>query len=1412
MIILSAIERHDGAEFTLTTEPLPVSSSTPSIGIFMRAGQRYVGKSQIAENIEGTLRAALKEICWNGIYAAYGCHAQRLMLSEQAWVEPAGAESFRDLYGVNFSRAIHVMSEWIEGFAPFNAGLIEQLRQPMPPEELMLTVDARVLPVQGVGQILAVALLVNDRDCLHARGVNVGYTVLKNEGNVPVALQAIKIDPGEAFYLLGRAVAHPDVLRDLENIRQGLIAVGSNAYVSFAGLPHTVKQEFLTTMRTIINTSPEQLRALFTREGLQPLFPDAAAIAPAVAFLQQRQAVLAQTYQALLDDAHQHPQTPEACLALIQAKYTQEATLRDPVTGNRYSIDAQFVNLSLLMRRDEVARAEAATIDNAGTREGLVSSFEVIRARKQPVALSDLFATDTHTRRINLVGGAGTGKSSTCQFIVSQWAQGNFLMEFSLVVWVPLRHLTSDRYPSGDSYGPLDLIIQEALGLPASGELSVQVAALYNPATTLWILDGYDEIVGRVPAHLRDVFDHMTTAPNRLLTGRPHAMQGFPCNAEVEVAGFSSDNIAEFVKRFVGSADHLPLLQHIKQNSLLRDLARVPINLILLCHALSAPGALEVAAESMSLTLLYQRVEQLMWQRYCQRQGEDMERLTPERQLTLTAPLMAAFSGIAFDAMRAGKIMIPGQRIYYGALAEGLEDSPTLWKKLLDSGVIVQAQGDSGDPLTSEFHFLHLTLQEYFAAKQIAAACQSNQAETLGWMRQNKYTQRLEVMWWFTAGLVTPIPEALERFGQIWLGAPRDLGGQWEARVWLRMVEEGRWHQLPTPTATIVEMLESLKQAVIHNVTRFLSGTKPWEDLPWCHIIFRDCPLWKRAVLLDNPAFMSVLQLALQSEDTLIKQKATGFLQLLGLPEILKLPWMASAFKSALQDSNAELRATALWVFEGMGDKLLTSPWALNRVLLALENKDYARVPDRLESMSRMFGMTPPQDFASQCVQNCAVGIVQRLGVKILTCPKLVTWLESAVQHTDLRIRESAARVLQGMGVKIVEYPWMVEWLKIGLQDHVPVSMIRDYAVHAARSLGPKLLECSPLVDVLAAMLTNNNPWVDFVQASAAQVLQGLGAHILENPALMSALRVALQKTSSRDVQKAGFQVLQGLGDALVVDPQWADLLAALRLALVGRDDYLQGCAVEVLAGFSERVLNSADPWVLQALHAALVNEKTQYRALSVMQQWGPRILRYPEMVEGLISALNSAQEHVSGAALGVLKNLGLKILDDSRMLAALQRALSADSIRVRHEALLVLPELGLQVLNHPPLLASLQLALQHEHEHIRKPALALLMSVLAALPGSGVQLPDYFFDQTTMMLAARLGAISVEGNMFYLDGKAGRFTQELSVAQVAQLQVVWFEVAPAASALEASAFSAPLSIFAAGGGGALRLPGPSPS
>ena len=1217
--------------------------------------------------------------------------------------------------------------------------------------------ESRALPLCALSCSRCGVSFSSDIDCVGNSGKNVGFTVSRDEDNVPTHVQAIKIDPGYAFTNCPRT--HMDSagfralqLKSLEELRTFVVPLGTTQSTRFAALPPSVQSEFLECVRDISNTTAGQLEQFFCREGLEPLFIDDSSIQQRVVFLEERRAAIMETYTPLLLLHHiVQPGCAADCEQMVRAKYSRDAVLRDPVTGSQLPIEERLVNLALLQERIDSGDgadtgAAVARKGAAGGRRNLASSFDAIRAKKVDIQLKDLLSKCVGgTKRINMKGGAGYGKSTCCQCMLLQWAKGLLFTEFKLVVLVPLRNLTSSRYPDGDKYDVVDIIIQEALCMQSSPELRAVVAGMYSESSTLWVLDGYDEIVDRVPEHLQAAYTSLMSAKNRILTGRPHAMQGVPADLHVEVAGFRDDNITEFVERFcatVGTAvTPAALLAYLRGQALLWDLAHVPISLVMTCHVLSQPAALARHGD-MTMTELYTEMEAVLLRRYCQKQGENLERLTPARHKEM-AQIVAVVSGVAFDAMLAGSVIIPGYALFDWMLDVGMltgDDAAgdaAAWQQLLTSGIVVQAQGDAAAPQDGLYHFLHLTVQEYFAGRHLARLCALGVSKHFVWLQTNKYMRRLEVMWWFAGGLLGRALDGevtgLETFTGLWTGAPRDAGRQTETRILLRVIEEGRLFRLPddfsaVATKALVSQVNSTVLDAVHGV--LVSKTTRMLDLPWLDVL-SDCPSWCATValpflrslafpssalcdeaedvrrlfgmlarslgprLVEDAAILALLQAGISHPDARVRQSTFSLLAAMGL-QLGTLPWMEDWIRSCAAPGTPEDAVLASFQLVGQFSQSNAYPSLVQALLqVGLQSTAVRSACMKLLRSCGLLFLSPEflrrwfeaaaADPATVDITSCALQLLPRLGLEWYSTSLAHELMPAALRSTEREVRLTAFQMVRALnptsGSKL-DVAWVASWVTAVLSVREPQTVDADAEGCVADVLindGGALVLSS-----VKAVMT----WIMFRLGSSA-------------PTVPDAVVRVLKGTSPAALES---ELLTTLIHSWVAPPDAASVTAEHRTRRL----------ITVLPCFPLDAVLRRLPWLPSWLQTALrsMDGTVRQQAAFVAKHLGPGIAALPWFPTCLSSLLSHGVVHVRVTGAELVRDLGAPLLHVPPVQRWIMAQRESEHINERVLVLAIIHAAGMQIMSFPDLFTALQSVREDEHSAMKLQMLRLMQRI----------------------------------------------------------------------------------------------------
>ena len=318
-------------------------------------------------------------------------------------------------------------------------------------------------------------------------------------------------------------------------------------------------------------------------------------------------------------------------------------------------------------------------------------------------------------------GSPGIGKTTICLKLAHDWANRamprNF-PSFKLVFLLKCRDMKGDIIEDiGEDI--FEQLLPEDLKEKTKEALVNFLEDLNNQKQILIIFDGLDELpdksedrVNKVLGRKKLSFCYVlaTTRQEKGIETRKQ-LQFDMCLA---IEGFSEDDSFEYIRkhfRNIGtehSATGERLIKEVKQNPLLRDLQRNPLNLLLLCvvyedHEGSLPS---------SITELYQTIVRCLLRRYCARE----ELKTPEKDEDLDKQFERPI--LALGEL-AWKCLLNDHLSFYEDELEELEKSD---EKIVARRVGLVYKEESLKRLKPRhaYSFLHKTFQEYLAASHIA--------------------------------------------------------------------------------------------------------------------------------------------------------------------------------------------------------------------------------------------------------------------------------------------------------------------------------------------------------------------------------------------------------------------------------------------------------------------------------------------------------------------------------------------------------------------------------------------------------------------------------------------------------------------------------------------------------------------
>ena len=397
--------------------------------------------------------------------------------------------------------------------------------------------------------------------------------------------------------------------------------------------------------------------------------------------------------------------------------------------------------------------------------------------QSKSVRPEDIFGTDHNN--VLVVGRPGIGKTMLSTKLLRMWASGNPKMNthFDMAFLLKFRHLNSET----------DLNLYELLDRAetlTAGRLDDEVWSYIkeNPTKVLLIFDGIDEFSARSniaqdDSHYKNTGEakmplrclYMKLVSGKLLPGctvitttRPTAVEcvrHLKYKRTVEILGFTSEQIEDYVEKFT-EGDRVAketIWQHISTNINLFSLCYIPVNCFIICHCLLHLitisifyGGLELPTK---MTEIYSMTVKIFFYKHnrddkysCSKTDVGTYMYKPFKQLHPENEMVFKRLGkIAFNGIKQGRL------IFQSSEVDGLEDCGLL-HRLPDA----KPHSLTEQP-KAQYCFLHLTMQEFFAAKHVTDTM--TKQEVRRFVADHINEGAWQVVTQFVAGLLEPDPD-----------------------------------------------------------------------------------------------------------------------------------------------------------------------------------------------------------------------------------------------------------------------------------------------------------------------------------------------------------------------------------------------------------------------------------------------------------------------------------------------------------------------------------------------------------------------------------------------------------------------------------------------------------------------------
>ena len=381
---------------------------------------------------------------------------------------------------------------------------------------------------------------------------------------------------------------------------------------------------------------------------------------------------------------------------------------------------------------------------------------------------SPKYPLNVENKKVLIVGRPGIGKTLFCIKLLRDWALDKAFeatsgakIHFYVAFLIKLR-----RFNSADDLSLRELLMRSEYFPSSHMNDKLWKHLQKNPEGVLILFDGFDEFkhnenIAEAPTYPKSIEDkkplqilYQWLVTGKLLKGvtvltttRATDLSGLrhlSFDKIFEILGFSSEQVEEYVYKFAGEEEGAgeKLWQHINSNMNLLSLCYVPVNSFIMCTSLLQVLHFDSPAVTLpsELTTIYKiavkvfyvkRTEEFRDKNFI-REDFELDELPEKVEKKFTK-----LGRVAFEGIKEGKLILGGNEV------RGMEDS-ALFHRLPDREI---------DTFNHEpqFCFIHLTMQEFFAARYLT---NMSETELRNFVSEYIENGKWQLVFQFLAGLM----------------------------------------------------------------------------------------------------------------------------------------------------------------------------------------------------------------------------------------------------------------------------------------------------------------------------------------------------------------------------------------------------------------------------------------------------------------------------------------------------------------------------------------------------------------------------------------------------------------------------------------------------------------------------------
>ena len=373
--------------------------------------------------------------------------------------------------------------------------------------------------------------------------------------------------------------------------------------------------------------------------------------------------------------------------------------------------ELDFVNLNLIQPLEPIPRAgqDKASVNLCRGGVGVVPN------QKIPLKYEDILhfppRGNGSRRRVLIEGVPGCGKTTLVKRMCRDWANGSFAEDSKVVIQVILTGLPKQDYLTIE-----DLVLTSI----HDKKMAVDIARYvyyHDGEGVVFVIDGFNEISEemRQSSIVRDILEsRLARKASFLVTSRPISFQSlYPIvDRRIEVIGFEWPVVQRYVRSYFATSDvevGEQLLSCLDSRPNIKSLCYNPLQLLMVCFTASHDKDL-----LRTMHELFDRIVILTVNRHWDksRRREHARSLDDVFQF---CPSFFKLAQLALEGLKSDTIVFPNVDFEVDEALLGLMNS-------------FQVPDEFGGT-TRMWHFLHLTLQEYFAAYSLSVTPEAVQVQ-----------------------------------------------------------------------------------------------------------------------------------------------------------------------------------------------------------------------------------------------------------------------------------------------------------------------------------------------------------------------------------------------------------------------------------------------------------------------------------------------------------------------------------------------------------------------------------------------------------------------------------------------------------------------------------------------------------